>query len=308
MAALSRSTALHRRALEDHLGSLLSLRSHLVNSSILDTMIAQVIANSLPMAVTGYLPAADKTCLGTTTSLADTHWVHRNSVPLSDLDCSEFLLQEHWTDATSQVVSGLLYIQPKSRGVYRDWVAINGHKLSLHELVATMNAYLDSAIGQKDSLHDAERNMLLSQCSRILSTDVFSTLPSSAAAFSRCIYLTTIRLQTHPAKIVSLLRKYAENHAIELSSELLILGRKLSVLLGNQADEIVTSLVDRGLQAAVRLLSSGVDSTKSSGLLDEIGPLCNIIARKKLLTSIKPSSWSLPSKSNLIWQSPCYLK
>ncbi|KAF7984362.1 hypothetical protein HWV62_15393 [Athelia sp. TMB] len=284
MVSLSQSSILHPHVLESNLKSLLALRSYLAGSVLLDTMIAQVISNSLPASIDGFLPAIDEYRLSTTSNLADIRWARKSVVVLESLDISAFLSKDHWTDATSQVIAALLYTQPKSRGIFRHWITINGHQLDAHEIATTLIAYLDCVIAEETPLHDTEHDMLIFQCSRMLSVDSLFSKPSpSTTSFSRYIYLTAIRLQSSPVKLVSLLQDFAQHQVNkELSSELLTLVRKLSEVLGNEIDGFAASIIDHGLQAAVRLLSSGLDSPGAWSGLDRLARLLECTKQVKV--------------------------
>lgn len=277
MTALKQSTTVHLETLGKYLGHLLALRSYLPHSVPLDAMIAMAVNNGLPMAHDGSLFFTEGAHLGTMTALAETRWKHRASPLLADIDCQIFLTQDGWTEVRGQIVSNLLFVHLASRKIYFDWLAANGHTLSLRILATTLSAYLDGAIRQGDAIQDTENDVLISQCSRILSGDMLDPSKSSpdlASVCGRCIYLAVDRLRLEPTSIMSLFHSHVQSiRSSEIGTEAIMLGRRISKVLGPAAGDTVTSLVDRSMQTIVRLLSSDSDTFDQRPIIDEIGML-----------------------------------
>ncbi|KIJ58797.1 hypothetical protein HYDPIDRAFT_33810 [Hydnomerulius pinastri MD-312] len=206
---------------------LLGLQALLPGSDLLEEMISTSLMSELPCGISGLTMLSSGQSLSTVvSSLRSVGASHHASLP-PDL-ISRFLEKDIWTESTAKVIMTLIYVNTLFSHMYTSW--LNGEKwndISIDHVASTFAAFLDCVAltgGDLSQINDGVLHSLLEQL-----------LPQgSRTGHSR------LRIREIPI--------------VDLAFETTYIARRVLVLTGSEA--LVSSLVDRALQWAVRHFSS----------------------------------------------------
>jgi nucleolar pre-ribosomal-associated protein 1 len=236
----------------------------LQHSSALEELIATAVNTYLPVAHCGRLsdrPIPEISSLEFSATLVETRWNHHLDRLPEELHVHTFLVQKPWTDLTTRIVSDLLYQQPSSRVAYLHWLGANHQTLvTTHDLMLSLNAYLDAAIQQEDMMGDAEKEILVSQFLGLLSNNWTESSHDARSKYVTCLFLIITRLGSKSSDLLSVLLSHIQSISNDhIDPEYLDLGRRLRKHFHHEAEEVVTYVVDRSLQRVVRIFSSDIE-------------------------------------------------
>lgn len=279
LISLESATASDPEQLGQRLDQIMALRAHIPQSIILEKIIASAVSSCLPIAYDGQPIQSSSGAgshLGALCKSAEAQWKCRWYISPENLDLSTFLMQKPWSNSIARIVSGLLYKRPASRKMYLDWLATD-HIVSVavSHLTMTTYAYLDSTIHQEDGLADTENDILKSHFSFLLSNAKAISLPPDLShTYVACLYMIIQRLGFKRLELLTILKEHIQSSSTgQLDIQYLILGRRLYSHCRRDAEDCITSLIDRCLSWAVQLFSSSnAESESAMGFTNSLSP------------------------------------
>jgi nucleolar pre-ribosomal-associated protein 1 len=254
---LATSQSQSKIALKSRLKQLVNLRSVLSDVPILEDMISAALNASLPIGHDGFSRNLLEPCsLAFLTSCAETRSFHFSEAMVEDDQFRSFLIQEAWWPSTVQIISSLLYYLPSSRSIFLRWLDTdNPANRSAYDLAHVLHAFLDASVAHCDELTDQVGECLVPQCSHLFANVVDQENSTKFRILcSSCIVSMLTLMPSKKPEFLSLLEsKIQLLPADSLTSQLLVIGNRLHSTI--QPNDLISSLVNHGLQWAVRHLS-----------------------------------------------------
>jgi nucleolar pre-ribosomal-associated protein 1 len=276
--ALSNTSAFEsqaEQALIQRLPQLLSLKSVLSDSHLLEQVIAIAIEASLPVSLDGHSPVSTSSPSGLITVIkrAESRWARRNQVVGVDIDIRPFLMQDAFSDSTAKIISCLLYRQPSSHQALVDW--LNPESLRKHDaryLVPILYAFVDSSTPGRMPASAVKADVWLPFMSKIVQVIADVNVPSALRRRAQdCLICILSASGTDAPKLLDAVAVEMKSASRSLSYELLSTGVKLSSQFGSNADSVVSHLVDHGLQWCIDQFAGGQDLTGWESLIRGLG-------------------------------------
>ncbi|KAF8185167.1 ribosome 60S biogenesis N-terminal-domain-containing protein [Pholiota molesta] len=265
--ALSNTSAFEsqaEQALIQRLPQLLSLKSVLSDSHLLEQVIAIAIEASLPVSLDGHSPVSTSSPSGLITIIkrAESRWARRNQVVGVDIDIRPFLMQDALSDSTAKIISCLLYQQPSSHQALVDW--LNPESLRKHDaryLVPILYAFVDSSTPGRMPTSSAKTDVWLPLMSKIVQVIADVNVPSALRRRAQdCLISILSASGTDAPKLLDAVAVEMKSASRSLSHELLSTGVKLSTGLIRASSIAKAHLVDTLLTVTIQHQFFNVDA------------------------------------------------
>ena len=242
-------------------------------------MVATAIEATIPIGLDGsFVRSGDDAEVDVVSVLKRTkmRWTRR-SVPLpGDFQIQPFLTQETWTEATVKIVRGWLYKRPSASnlGAFESWLGSQeclGR--SNEQITPVIHAWLDTTRSRGGHLSgfngevstrifarlvgvvlDEEASPLLRAQAEIAACQLISLTPSEHSEALLGRLTTTLELKPSTAETPQLLNLVAGIHKIA----------------GQDAKALVSSVVDRGMQWAIRQFSEEEEDHSATRIVEEL--------------------------------------
>ena len=264
--------------LKERLPQLLSLRSILQDFLLLEDLIAVAIEASLPIGLDGSplftTVSTSEADFQTIINRSNSRWSRRTHSLAAELDIRQFLFQDRFSDSTVRIISALVYRQCFSIEDIVEWLGTEScSRRQINHLLPIFLALLDSSLSQRTP--PIKSNMWLPHISPILSalagqssSVVLRTLGQSCIIniFSNAGEDLPAVMNVFTEEVNALTEK-------TVSVELISLGVALTSRLGEDANPVSTTLVDRGVQFLIDQYQLGGDHeiVVHNKLADELG-------------------------------------
>jgi hypothetical protein len=187
---------------------------------------------------------------------AGIHWGHRLDKLSDRLDIDTYLSQSPWSDVTVKITSILLYRSHSARAKFFAWIRTDeAAQQSIQRLVFAIHAFLDSySIESPHPLTvDAAWISLFDRLVGFFFDD--SSDRESRSVCGSCISLLFRLSSDRPKLLKALEAKLGSLTVGNISVDLLLLGRKVCVDAETDSRKVAVTIVELGLQWAVRCLS-----------------------------------------------------
>ncbi|KAG6897168.1 hypothetical protein C0992_003674 [Termitomyces sp. T32_za158] len=250
----------HGQALIQRLPSFLVLYSK-TPSSTLEELIAIAIQSSLPAYYDG-CPSREfeELDLIDVVRVAESRWsLHLDAWP-TDLPVQSILSQDLWTTSTVAIISGLLYSGHLSLDNFVRWLSTDHCTARAPEhFILIMHAFLDITSSQGKKL--PENDIWINQFSRILDIVLDNEAPQSVRLRGgACLSLMTLSTPSKMEEFLAILVRTVRKLSVsKIYLELLLVGKSLQTRLPKLAEELITVLVNHGIQWAIRYFAEQDD-------------------------------------------------
>lgn len=256
LEALSATTSFEWQAegaLIHRLPQLLSLKSILPDSPLLEQIIAIAVEATLPIGLDGCpssLASSSSSDLITVIKRAESRWSQRSNGAKANIDSHPFLSQETFSDSTAKIISCLVYQQPSSRLAVMEW--LKSGRSSQHEprhLVPILNAFFDSSSQDTTAVASVPSKTWLPFMWKIVQTIANIDIPTDIRTRAQYCLMNVLSATTGDAsKLLDSVAKEMKHASRSLSHELITTATALAVKFGSKAESIVSSVIDNGLQ------------------------------------------------------------
>ncbi|KJA21610.1 hypothetical protein HYPSUDRAFT_87850 [Hypholoma sublateritium FD-334 SS-4] len=240
-------------ALIKRLPQLLSLKSILPDSPLLEQIIAIAVEAALPIGLDGclfslaYSSSSDSV---TVVRRAESRWSQRGNGAKANIDIHPFLNQGTFSDFTAKIISCLVYQQPSSRLALMEW--LKSDQSSQHEprhLVPILNAFFDASSQDGTAIASVPSKTWLPFMAKIVQTIADIDVPTDIRIRAQHCLLNVLSATTGDAsKLLDAVAKEMKHASRSLSHELITAATTLAVKFGSKAESIVSSIIDNGLQ------------------------------------------------------------
>ncbi|KAJ6508841.1 ribosome 60S biogenesis N-terminal-domain-containing protein [Mycena sanguinolenta] len=263
-----------------HLNLLITLRSSLPKSTVLESMIATIIDACVPVAVSGRTLGHPGVSTSSLLMQCDVAWSSRFRLVPPSLGLQSLLFQDEiWSDSTISIITAVLYQSGCDSDAFTSWLTTDlASCRSTAHLSQVLHAYLDSSdlrLGSQTNisawvphLSRLLKSLIDEKASSILRTDC-----------SSCICLILARIpNTIPEFVVTLQDRIKRLPDFFLSREILTIGSWLAKH-SDEGKAAVASLIDHGMQWCIHALAvPDVDSD----ILDTVDDLVILMETAKL--------------------------
>ena len=263
--------------LTQRLPQLLSLRSILPDSETLESMVATAIEATIPIGLDGSFVRSGDAEVDVVSVLkrSKMRWTRR-SVPLpGDFQIQPFLTQETWTEATVKIVRGWLYKRASAsdRGAFESWLgsqACLGR--SNEQLVPVVHAWLDTTRSRGGDLSGFDGEVskrIFARLVDVVLDEEASSLLRAQAEIATCqlISLTPEQSEAMFGRLATMLEL---KPLTAVTPELLSLVTGIHKIAGQDAKAVVSSVVDRGIQWAIRQFSEEEEDEGAARVIEEL--------------------------------------
>lgn len=247
---------------------LLELQTVLPASALLEDMLSAMLVSQLPPGLDGHIIFSEGQPLSVVLSGAKpSRMCDLRSLPFDLI--SQLLEKKTWSDSTGNTIVALLYSHPTSVQVCASWLnSKRWGRLAIYTFASVLAAFLDCTAltgGDLSQVHDDVLHDLLNR--------LFLGERYHGARYPQhleCIHKILVLSGTRRAGLMSALQERIQSIPImDFAFETTFIARKLVGVSG--CDALATSIVDRGLQWAVRHLSDDVaDSEESNMALENL--------------------------------------
>ncbi|KAI0938875.1 hypothetical protein AcW1_004074 [Taiwanofungus camphoratus] len=268
------------------LSTLLTLRSSFPHLTSLESMLAAATYDYLPLCLGG-LSMPSGTNMSRLVCQSQERWSQRLDRIDEEVDITIFLMAEHWTHCTVDIISGLLYQQASAAPAVLCWLRNEpSAPCSAYQLARILFSLFDSAFTHHTSF-DGESDYFLPHFDRLVRTVAAGKTSRESRYVSGlcvdCICCMVERLPTLRSSLWDLLRRACTSMSPDMiSADMLSIGRRLSTSIGLEANSIVDHFVDTGLIWAVRHFAANNDETdEATEALAELSTLLRSVPSVK---------------------------
>lgn len=261
------------------LSTLLTLRSSFPHLTSLESMLAAATYDYLPLCLGG-LSMPSGTNMSRLVCQSQERWSQRLDRIDEEVDITIFLMAEHWTHCTVDIISGLLYQQASAAPAVLCWLRNEpSAPCSAYQLARILFSLFDSAFTHHTSF-DGESDYFLPHFDRLVRTVAAGKTSRESRYVSGlcvdCICCMVERLPTLRSSLWDLLRRACTSMSPDMiSADMLSIGRRLSTSIGLEANSIVDHFVDTGLIWAVRHFAANNDETDEA--TEALAELCEFV-------------------------------
>jgi hypothetical protein len=256
LGALER-TDLHASIWRKHSKHLARLHTFVPHLPIVEATVLKALQASLPAALDGTSLAGTIA----TASLAHPCGSSRNGYSCheerhDDYDISSFIKKQIWSGSTTQVIAGLLYTKAASRAAFIEWLeSPDRFPHSSFHMAVVLHALLDSS---RSHGQDIWIEAFGDYFSRFLSEIVSGQNGQRfLAVYTSTVVLMILAVSANRKVLLELLRKHIEElRPTQITSHLLLLCIRIYGVLPQTTQEIVTLLVEKGMQRVILLFGS----------------------------------------------------
>ena len=262
--------------LTQQLPQLLSLRSILPDSETLESMIATAIEAAIPIGLDAFVRSGDaEVDIISVLKRSKMRWTRR-SVPLpGDFQIQPFLTQETWTEATVKIVRGWLYKRPSSNlGAFESWLGSQeclGR--SNEQIIPVVHAWLDTTRSRGGHLSGFDGEVstrIFAQLVGVVLDEEASSLLRAQAEIATC-QLISLTPSGHSEALLRRLTTMLElKPSMAETPELLSLVARIHKIAGQDAEAVVSSVVDRTMQWAIRQFSEEEEDEGAARVLEKL--------------------------------------
>ena len=246
--------------LVDRLPQLLSLKSALPNSHLLEEITALAIEASLPIGLDGCPPSFTCTDLVQVIRWSTTRWYRRGHRP-TEVDLRALLTQPTFSESTVKIITCQLYqLSTASRKSIAEWLTSDlCSQRSSEHLIPILHAFFDSGSCDGAFVCTFGIDFCLPFIHRITSLIVNEGVSSDLRLRAEKCLLHIVSSPSSMAldlfvKEVKAMSKKA------ISVELLSLGARLGQILGSKAKDLIVLLADRGTQWCIDRFADKLDA------------------------------------------------
>ena len=226
------------------LPQLLSLKSALPNSHLLEKITALAIEASLPIGLDGFPPSLTGTDLVQVIRRSTTRWCRRGYRSL-EIDLHTLLKQPTFSESTVKIITSQLYqLSTASRKSIVEWLTSDlCSQRSSEHLIPIFNAFFDCGGAPSTLRTDIFVPFVHRVTSLSVDKDVSSDLRLRA---EKCL----LQIISSPSSTVLdlFVKEVKALSKKAISVELLSLGARLGQMLGSKAKDFIELLGDRGMQ------------------------------------------------------------
>ena len=237
-------------ALVQRLPQLLSLKSILPDSPLLEQIIAIAVEATLPIGLDGCPSFSSSSEPVTVIRRAESRWSQRCCGIKANIDVQPFLSQGTFSDSTAKIISCLVYQQPSSRLALMDW--LTSDRTSQHEpchLVPILHALFDSCSQDAAAIANVPSNTWLPFIMKIVQAIADIDIPSNIRIRAQYCLLNILSANSGDAsKLLDAVAKEMKHASRSLSHELITTATALAVKFGSKVESIVSRVIDNGLQ------------------------------------------------------------
>ncbi|PPR04905.1 hypothetical protein CVT24_007149 [Panaeolus cyanescens] len=264
-------------SLSQNLVELLRLHSLLPDSTLLDEVASIAVETCLPYALDGcHSVQTLESSLATVVKRSQTRWSQRSqSNILSQIDVAQFLKSGSLTEATTKIVSGLIYHHPSPISVLRDWLKSDrtAEEDDAH-LIPILCALVDSLNSDEDELYsDAVWDKLISRLVVVVRT---TDAPDELSVRARRIILAVLQ-KSNSSSLMGRLDKGSSTVSLGELYLAVELARRMSV----QAKDILTSVLDKAMQYVIDNLPLEDDSVEFAAYVENLATLIRLTSLSK---------------------------
>ncbi|KAG6873594.1 hypothetical protein C0995_013967 [Termitomyces sp. Mi166 len=240
-------------------------------SAILEELIAIAIQLSLPAYHDGgrCVEGFEEMNLVDVVRRAESWWSRRLDVWPTNLPVQIFLSQDSWSASTVTIVSGLLYSGHMRWDDFMSWLPTEHCTArSSEHFIIVMHAFLDVTSSREEEL--VENDAWIIHFSRILDIVLDTAVPPSIRSRgSVCLPLMVCLTPSRTAEFLAALVRAMQTLPVsKIDSNLLLIGRSLHARLPQLTGELITELVNRGIQWAIRYFAEEEDPSLNACLID----------------------------------------
>lgn len=263
-AVISSSPALEPSRIRTRLPQLLALRPFFKDATVLESVISAGVCSGLPLGHEGSLPSRSSlsTKLNVVTSQAVERWSHRAGAYFDDVFFRDFFEPSSWTDATVEVIVGLLYSRPASRLFTLEWLKTSqSDQCSVHHLSRIIHALFNHpSLSPSNDLGD---HQLLLHFTRLVQAFLNDVDVESCAILGECVSSMIELLPSLRAKMLGLLRQAVKAAPLgAITAHALTMGIRLSRSIGAaETALVIEELTDCTLRWAAETFSGNEKGT-----------------------------------------------
>lgn len=222
------------------------------SSEAVQSAIAAILTFTLPLFHNGR-EAEPNARLDILVHEANLRWEHRLDKLPEELHIRLFLYTPSWSDAVVKILSAMMYRSSAARNSFRAWVdAGEAGRQEIGAVIVVLHAYLDSS--PLGALTDDSSWVNLFE--RLLESFFGGDNGAGLQDMCRRCILAAIQSSADSSTLLRHLKSKVESvHIGTMNANLVVLGAKLHEVIQADAEDIVSAIVDLGLQWAVRCLS-----------------------------------------------------
>ena len=264
--------------LTQRLPQLLSLRFILPDSETLESMIATAIEATIPIGLDGsFVRSGDaEVDIISVLKRSKMRWTRRSVALPGDFQIQPFLIQETWTEATTKIVRGWLYKRPSAsnRGAFESWLGSQeclGR--SNEQIIPVVHAWLDTtrSRGGDLSVFDGEvSKRIFARLVGVVLDEEASPLLRAQAEIAACQLISLTPSEHSEALLGRLTTTLESNPSTAETPQLLSLAAGIHKIAGQDAKAVVSSVVDRAMQRAIRQFSGEGEDEGAARAIEEL--------------------------------------
>jgi nucleolar pre-ribosomal-associated protein 1 len=246
--------------LVDRLPQLLSLKSALPNSHLLEEITALAIEASLPIGLDGCPPSFTCTDFVQVIRCSTTRWGRRAYRPI-EVDLHALLTQPTFSESTAKIITSQLYqLSTASRKCIAEWLTSDlCSQRSSEHLIAILHAFFDSGSCDGAFASTLGSDFCLPFIHRITSLIVDKGVSSDLRLRAEKCLLHIISSPSSTAFDL-FVKEVKATSKKAISVELLSLGARLGQMLGSKAKDFIGLLADRGMQWCIDRFADEIDA------------------------------------------------
>jgi nucleolar pre-ribosomal-associated protein 1 len=246
--------------LVDRLPQLLSLKSALSNSHLLEEITALAIEASLPIGLDGCPPSFTCTDFVQVIRCSTTRWGRRAYRPI-EVDLHALLTQPTFSESTAKIITSQLYqLSTASRKCIAEWLTSDlCSQRSSEHLIAILHAFFDSGSCDGAFASTLGSDFCLPFIHRITSLIVDKGVSSDLRLRAEKCLLHIISSPSSTAFDL-FVKEVKATSKKAISVELLSLGARLGQMLGSKAKDFIGLLADRGMQWCIDRFADEIDA------------------------------------------------
>jgi nucleolar pre-ribosomal-associated protein 1 len=262
-------------ALVGRLPQLLKLRPLLCDSDTLEEMIAAAVEVCIPAHCDEQplrTETPDEVDIVSLLKRSEVRW-SRHLEPLpTNLPIHSFLMQERWSISTTKIISGLIYRRLLSPDIFFPWLSTEHCATrEVQHFVPILQTFLDVCASEDRTLPAPGNDVWNSHLARLVQTVVDESLsPDLRATACSCV---SHLLKLNPNRIAESVAVMVDHiqalPVTSLTAETLVAGRRFHEMSSAHSEPLLTTLVDHGIQWAVRYFSDDDPDGSSDVIIKE---------------------------------------
>jgi len=260
-------------ALVERLPQLLSLRTIMSNSTLLEDVIAMAVQATLPVGVDGCPSSVSSFSANIEDVIqrSETRWSRRLRSTKIDLDLHTFLTQKTISHSTVKIISGLIYQRSYSSTVLSDWLRSSQcQALDAEYLLPILHALLDSSDTTVLALPIDIWLPFVAACVKVLAS-ASSKGPEVRNHACFCLAgILSLHAHGNEELLVSFSQEVQSVPEKKVTLDLISCGIVISSKLGSKSNNAISHLLDKGIQRCIDNSTLDQETSDTTTLADTL--------------------------------------